>query len=200
MSMDASGTVAGAIVFSRWKGLPYVRRHAIPSNPRSPKQVSMRAMMSFLAREWTPHIVPAGSPAWDTLAETMHQSGFNRFIAVNQSRWRTFKTPTMVYPAAEISTPPTAPTLTVTGGVREATVDIDIQTNLPDWGVVIFAANGSAPTPSISSLVGVIYQYTGTGKFVHTPIGPGTWHYKAAGFMADGVTGAMSADASDQVL
>jgi hypothetical protein len=198
MSMDASGTIAGAIVFSRWKGLPYVRRHAIPSNPRSEKQVSMRAMMSFLSRAW-PDITTGFQELWSDQAETMHQSGFNRFVGVNQSRWRHFTYPSASPDISAESTAASAPTVTATGGVREANLAILSTTTPASWGWAIFAKLGSAPTPSISSLVGVIGAVIGSMPFVHTPIAAGTWHYIVIGFNLDTVQGAPSTDATATV-
>jgi len=39
-SLDASGTIAKAITFSKWRGRQYVRRHAIPKNPQSPPRLA----------------------------------------------------------------------------------------------------------------------------------------------------------------
>lgn len=198
MSMDASGTIAGAIVFSRWKGLPYVRRHAIPSNPRSFKQVSMRAMMTFLSRAWTG--IGAGPQGnWSAAAETLHQSGFNRFVGHNQSRWRNFTTPEQDTPSAGPGVAPDAATVVVTGGVREALLAITPGANLPDFGWLIFGHLGAAPTPSISSLVGVIDLMGGNPSFTHTPIAAGVWHYITRGFNVGGDAGSDSADAFDTV-
>jgi len=36
-SQDASGTIGKAIVFSKWKGRNYVRKHVKPANPQSAK-------------------------------------------------------------------------------------------------------------------------------------------------------------------
>jgi hypothetical protein len=196
--MDASGTIAGAIVFSRWKGLPYVRRHAIPSNPRSEKQVSMRAMMTFLSREWAALETPS-KELWSAAAETMHQSGFNRFVGLNQSRWRHFTYPQYQPAVSPESSAPGAATVTVTGGLREATLSIAAGSPAPDWGWAIFAKLATAPTPSISSLVGVVNALILPTPFVHTPIAAGTWHYIVIGFNTDTVHGAASTDANATV-
>lgn len=41
-SMDASGSFAGAMVFSKWKGRNYARQLVIPSNPHSADQEAAR--------------------------------------------------------------------------------------------------------------------------------------------------------------
>lgn len=52
MSFDASGTLAKSMVFAKWRGRNYVRRHAIPANPRSINQIGIRSMFAWLAQEW----------------------------------------------------------------------------------------------------------------------------------------------------
>lgn len=58
MSLDASGSIAGAITFSKWKGRNYVRQLVIPANPRTAGQQAARAavgaggrMTSFMEKE-----------------------------------------------------------------------------------------------------------------------------------------------------
>ena len=49
MSLDASGTVAGTVVFSKWHGRNYVRQRVIPQNPRSEDQEFARNDMRVSA-------------------------------------------------------------------------------------------------------------------------------------------------------
>ncbi len=42
MSLDASGTVAKTVVFSKWNGQNYVRHHVIPKNPQTAGQAQSR--------------------------------------------------------------------------------------------------------------------------------------------------------------
>lgn len=50
MSMDASGKLADAIVFSKWKGRNYVRQLVIPYNPQSASQQETRAALGSAGR------------------------------------------------------------------------------------------------------------------------------------------------------
>jgi len=198
MSMDASGTVAGAIVFSRWKGLSYVRRHAIPNNPRAPKQVSVRAMMTFVSRAWGTSMIAVQAP-WNLAAETQHMSGFNYFIGHAMSRWRTFRGPQEQLPNVPVTPLSDAPTVTVTGGVREATLSIAYGLVPPNWAWLVFAALGAPVTPAFSNLVGAFAYVSDPDVFVHTPIVPGVWHYTLFGMNTDGLFSLPSVDASDTV-
>lgn len=50
LSMDASGQVAGAMVFSKWKGRNYVRQLITPSNPNTADQQTARSIVGTLAK------------------------------------------------------------------------------------------------------------------------------------------------------
>lgn len=50
MSMSASGSVAGAIVFATWKGVAYVRQLVIPANPNTADQQGARSVLGSLAK------------------------------------------------------------------------------------------------------------------------------------------------------
>jgi len=50
MSLDASGTVGHTAVFSKWKGLNYVRLRVIPKNIRSADQQLTRGYLGVIAK------------------------------------------------------------------------------------------------------------------------------------------------------
>lgn len=77
-SLDASGTVADTIVFSRWKGRNYVRRHQIPYNPKSTKQVNVRKAMSLTVALWQTKDDPVKA-LYEAEAKKIQLSGFNYF-------------------------------------------------------------------------------------------------------------------------
>lgn len=49
MSLEASGSVYGALTFAKWKGRPYVRSLVIPSNPQTTLQTDARNQMRVAA-------------------------------------------------------------------------------------------------------------------------------------------------------
>jgi hypothetical protein len=49
MSLEASGCVAGALTFAKWKGRQYVRQLVQPSNPQSAGQETARNAMRVAA-------------------------------------------------------------------------------------------------------------------------------------------------------
>jgi hypothetical protein len=100
-SLDASGSTAGAITFSKSKGRTYVRKLVTPKNPKSQKQTGTRAMMKYLAQLWAT-ITADAKASWDDLAQAKNISPFNAFTAENLDRWQSNKAPTHAYPAAEL--------------------------------------------------------------------------------------------------
>ena len=192
MSMEASGTIASTLVYSRWKGIPYVRRHAIPSNPRAAKQIAVRAALRYFSRTWKTALGAPQWLEWQTQADTMHMSGFNRFIAVNLQRVNHMIAPIQTVIPIAPGTTPVAPTVTGTGGIGCATLDWVYTGVAPDWGTIIFGALGGAPTPGPDCIIG--FTEASTLHFVHTPIATGTWHYILRGFLAQTVWGPDSTD------
>jgi len=78
-SMDASGSVGKAITFGKWKGRPWVRVHFTPQNPKTEKQVNVRAAMALLVLGWQAND-DAFHDYWDSVADQFNYSGFNHYI------------------------------------------------------------------------------------------------------------------------
>ena len=81
-SVTASGTIGDAIVYSNWKGLPYVRARVIPANPRTDSQQSQRTLLTSGVSTWQNSVtIATGSKlSWDYYASGLGMSGFNRYI------------------------------------------------------------------------------------------------------------------------
>jgi len=193
-SIAASGTVAGAITFSTWKGRPVVRKHAVPANPRSAAQVAMRAMMKFLSQIWD-GLSDANKATWVERAASTSISPFNAFCGIGQSRWNTFKGPTQEFPAAEVGAGGAAPTTTPTAGVKEISLSIADGAPAPDWGWAIHRSISTGFTPSRSTLVYAIEATATPTVHLDTPLLTGIpYYYRIQGFSDDGVMGALEAE------
>jgi hypothetical protein len=193
MSMDASGTIAGAITFSRWKGRPFVRRHAIPSNPQTALQVAMRSMMKYASQAWT----ALGDPAkatWEPAAEAAKISPFNQYIKFNLARWRSFLPYTAAYPPGGLSPAPDAATIAVTGGMRYCDIEITEGAAAPDAAWAICRDPGAIGASALSLIIAILPYTSSPVIFTDAPLVAGTYHYMVRGFMVDGVWGADSND------
>lgn len=83
LSLDASGTVASTMVFSRWKGINYVRQRVIPTYSNTTKQAAIRKLIKDASQAWASETSPIDSAykaAYAAAAAGQAYSGFNLFI------------------------------------------------------------------------------------------------------------------------
>lgn len=176
-SLGASGKLAGAVVYATWKGRAYVRELVKPANPKSDKQLSVRAMLRFLSQEWA-GIGDTAQVSWTDLAAADVISTFNAYIKKNLLRWRNFIGIGQDADPAAGDTGPSNGVAAAAGGVRMATITMPVTTENDAWGLAIFRKTASAVTPAFDNLVAV-KPYDGTNDivFVDTPLDPETYHY-----------------------
>jgi len=186
LSLDASGKLAGAIVFSKWKGRPYVRELVIPANPKSVSQVGVRAMFKFLAQNWAA-LSDGDKEDWLARSKQLVASKFNAYMSYNQKRWRNFLTPSMLDPATEDGTLDTADASAATGGVRQITITKNITAHADGWGMVIHRSPTAVFTPAFSNMVAaVLANDVAEFAWVDTPLTPATYYYQVAMFDSTG--------------
>ncbi len=154
-SLDASGTIGDAVVFAKWKGRNYVRRHAIPANPKSVGQVSVRAMMRFLSQQWAAFTANQKAD-WETRAAATNISEFNAFVAYNMTRWGQNLGASKQDPATVDGTEAVMGALTVTNAVRSLIVSQVITTANDNWGIMIYRVLGGGVGMGRNELVRVI--------------------------------------------
>ncbi len=200
MSLDASGSLAGTIVFSKWKGRNYVRERVIPANPKSGGQVGVRAMFKFLAQDWVNR--SAGDQAtWEDRGDDLIASPFNGYMSLNQSRWRNFQTPSAQDPPAETGTAPGAATGVATPGVRSMTLVITDHANPPDYGYAIFRALTTGPTLAFDNCIAVVpWGPGGTTTYIDSPLEPDQYFYNYIGFLETGLEGADGTECNGTIV
>lgn len=81
----ASGQLAEALVYSKWKGIQYARRYLVPANPNTSAQSTQRGYLTAAVSEW--HTAGAAAlegndkAAWARYAGVLGpMSGFNAFV------------------------------------------------------------------------------------------------------------------------
>ena len=87
LSLGASGSLAKTIVFSKWKGRLYARRHVIPANPQSVAQTLTRDIFAAASDYWK----GAGSlfiASFDLSAQGQVKTGRNIFVGQSVSLMR----------------------------------------------------------------------------------------------------------------
>lgn len=189
-SVRASGTVAGAITFSEWKGRAVVRRHAIPANPRSGGQLSVRAMMKFLSQQWD-GLSSAEQTSWDDRAAVTNISAFNAYVKYNMARWGANDLPSKNDPATEDDTAGVISTPLATPQSRAILVGVTVDTLNQNWGIAIFGGLTAAMGVTRNELIQVIpAQAAQAFTWLHYPLTPNiARYYRAYGLSEAGVIG-----------
>lgn len=195
LSLDASGTLADSITFTKWKGRNVARQRVIPSNPQSASQTGMRAMFGWLSKIWA-SLTTAEKATWEDRAKADNISEFNAMVGYCQDRWRRFLFPAAEDPADETGTAPSAATVTPTAGIRQVKLSIVDGANAPDYGYAIFRSTTTGFTPGYDNCVAVVdWDDSGTTEYVDAPLTPDTYYYKVIGFLKSGLKGATSTEA-----
>jgi hypothetical protein len=198
-SIDASGKLADAIVFSKWKGRNYARSLVTPSNPQSGGQVGMRRMLRFLSQDWTT-FPTAQQNSWDDRADDNVISNFNAMMGYNLARWRNFSGPSRDDPAGEVGTVQTLANEAATAGVRQITIDFDVTAAAQGWGVAVFRSTTLGFSTAFTNFVqGVKAAAAASYSWVDTPLAAGTYYYNFRAFTMDGVLGAETGEVNATV-
>lgn len=189
-SLDASGKLGAALVYSRWKGRSYVRRYVVPANPRSGSQIGMRAMMSFLSKQWA-ELSGAQQATWEDLADAISVSPFNAYVQFNQANWRNFLAPCKGYPPTRTTAQDAFTNEAATAGVRQITVEGDVgAVEGSNWGVAIFRALASPVVTAWSNCIAVVQGLSAASiAYVDSPLSPDTYYYNFRCIVEDGLLG-----------
>jgi len=195
MSVSASGAFGGSMVFGTWKGRPVVRQLVIPNNPKSAKQVGIRAMMGFLAAAWKAKVLPKWT-GYEAKAAAEAISEYNAYIGENLDRWQLSAAPTQEWPAAEATGGCVITFAPLTGHAGYASAVVTPAANANIWGVAVFRDTSEITAPSWANCVAVIPRSDVSAfTFTDAPLEAGTYHYRFAQFNVDGVLGTVLADA-----
>jgi hypothetical protein len=187
-SDTASGTFAKSLVFSVWKGRPYVRERVIPNNPRSDMQTCTRAMMAFLSNAW--YGLTGGAKAtWDLAAAALSISPFNAYVKENLQEWAMNQTPTQASPAGKAHAATTVGIPTLTGGEGNVSIAGTVTSATNQWGLVICRSPSAIGAAfNRSKVVAVIPITTTNWTFVDAGLAPGTYYYGFCALSDDGST------------
>ncbi len=82
LSFGGEGQVGKSLVFARWRGIKYARRHVIPANPRTVAQQTTRTTFATLREMWKLMPDLARAP-WDSFAEGRPFLGSNKWVGEN---------------------------------------------------------------------------------------------------------------------
>jgi len=157
LSFGASGQIGKSLVFSKWRGQPYARRHVIPGNPQTAEQSLTRDTFSWLQAVWKQAPTLFQDP-WASYANGKVLTDRNAFTKFNLPNLRdAADTALMVASPGSLGGLPPA-TFTVTPGNDQLTLACTAPAVLPvGWSV--YAAE-FALIASQEPGVGTSYQIT----------------------------------------
>lgn len=191
-SLDAGGALAGAVVFSKWKGRQYVRRLAIPHNPKSGLQVGMRASLRFTTQAYA--TLSAGAKAnWKIVADHQNITPLNAQVQYSQRNIR-LGNGCIHDPTDAAGTTPNAP---ASGTATAAPKTLILNWTHPganpgQYTTMIWMSTTNGFTPSTATLIAVVAQatltYTVRGLVTGTP-----YYFRIAETNNNGVVGALLA-------
>jgi len=205
MSAETRGRVGG-IVFNTWRGVRYVKVKTSPAQPRTQRQLQIRAWAIMLARKWQTLLLTA-QDAWREYARThtttdwtntkVRATGANWFVALN-TRLLDMTKPIITDPPA-VAAP--APLELFAAAPGSGQIDLT-WTPTGDWGdyVQIFLQGPHSPG-ALGSLVKAKHNEWSqgpSGAVSLTGLGPGTYDVWARVVYQD--TGLASTWVTDQAL
>lgn len=199
-SLSASGKLANAIVFSRWKGRPYVRELVTPSNPQSAAQVGMRSMMRFLSQAWA-SVASAAQESWEDLADADAIANFNAFCRFNLREWRDFFAPSMGYPAPRALAADDASSFATSIVGRDVLIEVDVANVQGDnWGLAIHRAASTGFAPNWNNVIRVIPAGSGDSvEYYDGPLAAGDYYYRISLFSSDGAKQINAAEETETI-
>jgi hypothetical protein len=186
MSLDASGSLADTITFSKWKGRNYVRERVIPSNPKSGGQTGRRAMFTFLTQIWS-GLTTGNKATWQPLADELVASPFNAFIRNNMKDWHNFLAPVQEVQFARGDTGSDRLLSAAVWEENRIKLSTTATTGEDQWGIVYFATVGAAFTPSVGNAIIVEADPNVAARDVFwTPPSVTTWYFNSRTFAVEG--------------
>lgn len=192
LSLDASGSVAEAITFSKWKGRNYVRQLVKPSNPNSGLQVGVRAGLRFVTQIYA-SLSATIKGRWKTLGDPQSITSLDAMVQLNQIRVRqdfgVKQDPTLAEGVAEAA--PAGPAATAQPLSLKVTWTDSVGAD--DWATAIYMLAAGVVTPSPATLIRIIKR--GVQTFTVVGLITGTvYHFALRGIEKGGTLGTATAD------
>ena len=143
LSLDASGTLAKTLVHSSCRGKPYTKRHVIPMDPKTQKQLAGRAAMRWLQNAW-PKVSAANRVTWAELATQDNLPLYQAFLRYNLKRVYLLQAPSPVYPPAAVLTAGDYSSAEFLPGVHQIHVHFRLNTVVQSWALAYYRSTTPA--------------------------------------------------------
>lgn len=197
-SLDASGSIAKTLTFSKWKGRPYVRQLVKPSNPRSIAQRGVRATFGFCALNYAFLTVPQ-QDSWQFVANAKLITALNAWTSDAQLNRKQDKGIRLDTTGDFSSTPTPGTALAATAGFGRYTLDWSASVDAPAVAYFLYRSDTTGFTAGPSNMVGVVNAGSIQGaqlNFTESEVLAGTWYLLIRTCGDDGGLGVQSAEES----
>ena len=187
-STAASGTLAGVLTFGKTRTTHTLRKKPKPKQPNSGLQLSMRAMLQFLTREWKGLSAP-NRTSWSAAPDAPDGSNYNKYLAHNLKRWRDWKAPSKSYPATETHLDAPAPSLDAQPGPRHVILTYQAEYEVRDnWAFLLYHSTTEIDRPERDKLIKLLHVETmDIQHWTHQPLAAGTHYYALGTCSIDGL-------------
>jgi len=196
ISLGAAGAIGGSLVFASNKGRAYAKKLTKPAQPRSPDQLGQRAATGFLTKQWSV-IQAVFAPYWLPAATSFDLPPYQAYLKYNIRRWSIFTMPTAAYPPNPAMPVGVGLTISATARRRTILVTLSLATANANWGAVLCTDTTPGFPPWLATAITCMpIPSVPQARFIHGPLDPGTYYYRAFHFAVGGNMGTASPEAS----
>lgn len=192
LSQDARGKLGSVLLFSKSKQAHTVRQLVTPTNPKTPSQVSFRALTKFLSKQWA-SLTPAEKETWALFTGDKPSSPHNTFVGTNTTSWDIFDPPSKSYPRTGVGGTILPAAQVVIPSTKSLTLELTRPFLGPDWGWIVYRRTTGPFTPTRDDAVAFVLATPPTTVFRDRPLITGTtYYYYTQGFNTTGKKGILS--------
>jgi hypothetical protein len=182
-SMDAAGTIGGALTIRKWKGRQVMAAKGTPSNPKTGAQVGIRANFAGITAAFKA-LDEITKSYWKAVGDTTQVTALNAMQSRGQKNLAAMmgiqKAPTTS--STDVPAAPSSLVANVSGNKVVLGWTDSVATDA--YLVYVHRGTESNFTPSPSNLIQVVAN--GVETTSDTP-GMGTWYYKVKADSEDGI-------------
>lgn len=188
-SASANAAFADILTYSDNHKRQSARKKTKPKITRTPKQISIRLMISFLAKQWA-LLTPAQMETWGPLAQETNIAHYHAYLSYNMRRWRAWRPPSKAFRADEAATPPTTIKPWRYPQWHAYKIQIYSAGDANTWAYAVHSNPHPAFNPSFENLNMITPNIPAADEFPYfAPVDPPSTHVKIRPFGFTGVWG-----------
>lgn len=189
LSLAATGSLNKILTASKTQNRSYTKKHTKPTITHTDAQVSARACLRFLAKNWDPWAI-SSIDKWTLLSHQTGLNPYNSYLQYNLNRWFQFLAPSAFWPADDTLQPATLWRFGADIAIRTVNLYIACQNVNANWGVCWHRYEGGGFNPNHDT-ARELQQHNSTGYeyWRDYPPGPGYYLYRVIPFSLGGVWG-----------